>query len=449
MQNENYDGDFEQLTPSMARAMIRTLVRGTTISEGVKFIQTGHEKWILAQRELLEEIGEDGHSDTKFVRGAYGAGKNYFLSVVQYGARQRGWVTSHVECKVDGVQIDRFETLYPQIVFKMVLPNKGIATTGEAKVENPLRLLMEEWAHDQLRQIGIKDGVIARPFDAEVRLYSRLESGVLRSNLSPDFIRASCAFARSLLSRDYEVAYAIGNWVGGLSEKLEIPRRYLQKPTLSKDNDEVVALKPIRKGTAVDAMRGVLWLVRSAGYKGLVLCIDEVEELAKLSSKGRIKRFRPCANTWITLEERAGLAIFACISPHSEMFVGENYFPRYDALATRIQPVGSEINWRAPIVDLDRTPLDNSELLQMANKICRVHRKAYSLGSESGLPEQVSSEIAKKVSELRFRVAKPRLLARVIVDFLERRRLGTIGEFGEISQEINGAATILAKETAV
>jgi hypothetical protein len=446
MENSDCDGDFEQLTPSMARAMIRSLVRGTTISEGVKFIHTGHEKWILAQRELLDEIGEDGHSDTKFVRGAYGAGKSHFLSVVQYGARQTGWVTSHVECKVDGVQIDRFETLYPQIVSKMVLPNKAAAATEGAKVENPLRLLMEEWAHDQLRQVGIKEGTIARPFDTDVRLYSRLESTVLRSNLSPDFIRAMCAFARSLLSRDYEVAYSIGNWVGGLSEKLEIPRRYLQKPTLSKHNGEVVALKPIRKGTAVDAMRGVLWLVRAAGYKGLVLCIDEVEELAKLGSKKRQDQALQALREYVDHAGGEGgfsnFCMYLAATP--EMFVGENYFPRYDALATRIQPVGSEINWRAPIVDLDRTPLDNSQLLQMAHKICGVHRKAYALGSESGLPEQIASEIAKKVSESRFRVAKPRLLARIVVDLLERRRLGTAGDFGDLSQEINRAATTLA-----
>jgi hypothetical protein len=253
------------------------------------------------------------------------------------------------------------------------------------------------------------------------------------------------------LSRDYEVAYSIGNWVGGLSEKLEIPRRYLQKPTLSKDTGEVVALKPIRKGTAVDAMRGVLWLVRAAGYKGLVLCIDEVEELAKLGSKKRQDQALQALREYVDHAGGEGgfsnFCMYLAATP--EMFVGENYFPRYDALATRIQPVGSEINWRAPIVDLDRTPLDNSQLLQMANKICGVHRKAYALGLESGLPKQIALEIAKKVSESRFRVAKPRLLARVVVDLLERRRLGTAGDFGDLSQEINGAATTLAKETAV
>src|SRR5258706_11220027 len=97
------------LTPPLARALIRSLTRGTAIAQGVRYIHVGHSNWLAAQHELLAEIGEDGHSDTKFVRGAYGAGKSHFLSVVQDQARANGWWTSHIECKVDKVQIDRFE----------------------------------------------------------------------------------------------------------------------------------------------------------------------------------------------------------------------------------------------------------------------------------------------------------------------------------------------------
>src|SRR5438046_2743722 len=112
-------GKDSELTPALARALIRGLVRGTTISAGVRHIHVGHTSWLAAQRELLGEIAEDGHADTKFVRGTYGAGKSHFLSMVQDLARVENWATSHIECKVDGVQIDRFETLYPQIVGKL------------------------------------------------------------------------------------------------------------------------------------------------------------------------------------------------------------------------------------------------------------------------------------------------------------------------------------------
>ncbi|MBK7080426.1 MAG: DUF2791 family P-loop domain-containing protein [Betaproteobacteria bacterium] len=59
------------------------------MSQGVRYIHVGHAHWIKAQIELLDEIAEDGESDTKFVRGAYGAGKSHFLSLVQDRARER------------------------------------------------------------------------------------------------------------------------------------------------------------------------------------------------------------------------------------------------------------------------------------------------------------------------------------------------------------------------
>src|SRR5262245_34058567 len=93
----------EGLTPELARALLRSLARGTAISAGARFINVGQERWLAAQLELLDEVSKDGHSETKFVRGAYGSGKSHFLSVVQDHARELNWVTSHVECKLDHV----------------------------------------------------------------------------------------------------------------------------------------------------------------------------------------------------------------------------------------------------------------------------------------------------------------------------------------------------------
>ena len=225
--NEN-NVEFGGLSSLSAKAIIRGLVRGTTIAAGVRFIHVGHERWVAAQRELLLEIADDRHSDTKFVRGAYGAGKSHFLSVIQDMAKSLGWVTSHVECKVDGVQIDRFETLYPRIVSKIAFSEGSEATDSpDAVSTSRLRLLWEKWATEQLKKLGIKDGVVNRPFDTEARLYVHLEATLLRTNLSPDFVRAGCAFVRAQLARDFQTTRTVIDWCGGLPEKAHIPRRSL------------------------------------------------------------------------------------------------------------------------------------------------------------------------------------------------------------------------------
>jgi hypothetical protein len=451
--SEQHGIEPRELSSSSAKAIVRSLVRGTTIAEGVRFIHVGHEKWTAAQRELLLEIADDGHSDTKFVRGAYGAGKSHFLSVIQDIARNLGWVTSHVECKVDGVQIDRFETLYPQIVSKIALPEGTEATADPAAAStNRLRLLLERWAHGQLKKLGIRDGVVSRPFDADARLYIHLEATLLRTNLSPDFIRAGCAFSRAQIARDFDTMRTVSDWCGGLSEKAHIPRRYLERPVMGKDSPGYVTLRPIGKGTAVDAMRGLLWLIRSAGFTGLVLCIDEIEELAKLGSRKRQDQALQALREYVDHAGGDGgfqnLCMYLAATP--EMFEGEDYFPRYDALATRIQSVGPEINWRGPIIDLDRTPLDKRQLEQMAVRICKIHEAAYGTRGEDGLSRKNAETIADTVSEARFRIAKPRLLARVVVDLLERRRQGEDGGGPpDVPGMISRVASKIAKEIAV
>jgi hypothetical protein len=104
-----------------------------------------------------------------------------------------------------------------------------------------------------------------------------------------------------------------------------------------------------------------------------------------------------------------------------DMFEGPQYFPRYDALQTRIQAVGPEINWRAPVIDLDRTPLRPTEMHDVARRIWGVHRAGYP-DSVHAFGEAMLQGFVDAVQESRFRIAKPRLLARLLVDELERAR---------------------------
>lgn len=420
--------ESEGPTSSLARALVRSLTRGTAIAQGVRYIHVGHEQWLAAQHELLEEVAEDGHSETKFVRGAYGAGKSHFLSVVQDRARDTGWMTAHIECKVDNVQIDRFETLYPNIVGKLLAQDILDARTNAADGldVDAVRFLMERWTRSQLRAAGVKENGLTKPFDADDRLYLQFQRGLFKSNLSPDFTRALAAFARASLTEDFETTNAVCRWMQGIAEKARIRTAYLQKPNPTTRSSAITELRPIGKGTAHDAMRGVLWLVRAAGYRGLVLCIDEVEELAKLGTKKRQDQALQALREYVDHAGGEGgyrhLCMYLAATP--EMFEGEQYFPRYDALATRIQPLSPELNWRAPVVDLDRTPLAHEQMREMALRIWRVHQAAYGVPQSGELEPDFVSRLVENIIDTKVRIAKPRLLARVMIDELERTRQG-------------------------
>ncbi len=454
--SQEKDGQVPYQSPPqfLAKALIRSLTRGTAIARGVRYIHVGHDRWLAAQEEMLDEVAEDTHSETKFVRGAYGAGKSHFLAVVQDRARERGWMTSHIECKVDSVQIDRFETLYPKLAAKLLSRDMLEAADSEGDVlpQDPIRYLLDRWTSQQLRAAGVRDEGLTRPFDADNRLYVQFQKGLLQSNLPPEFCRVLVAYSRAYLVRDLETTSAVSRWLRGVDDRCRIPAAYTGRSTTGSAARAAgtVDIRPIGKGTAHDVMRGLLWLVRSAGYQGLVLCIDEVEELAKLGNRKRQDQALQALREYVDHAGGEGgysnLCMYLAATP--DMFEGPDYFPRYDALATRIQPIGSEINWRAPVIDLDRTPLEPAQMREVALGIWRVHRIAYGDEVTRSFGEALIGVVVEKLVDSRLRMARPRLLARVIVDELERARQNGARYEAPVDVEslIGRAASAVARE---
>jgi hypothetical protein len=336
-------------------------------------------------------------------------------------------MTSHIECKVDSVQIDRFETLYPKLTAKLLSREiiEEAHSKGDGLRPDPVRFLLDRWTSGQLRIAGVRSEGITRPFDADNRLYVQFQKGLLQSNLPPEFCRALVAYSRASLARDVETTGAVCRWLGGADEKCRIPASYLQRASLdSSSTSAVVEIRPIGRGSAHDVMRGLLWLIRSSGNAGLVLCIDEVEELAKLGTRKRQDQALQALREYVDHAGGEGGYLNLCmyLAATPEMFEGPDYFPRYDALATRIQPLGPEINWRAPVIDLDRTPLDLAQMKEVAMKIWGVHRAAYGDEPTREFGEPFIDSLVTRLIESRLRMARPRLLARVVVDELERAR---------------------------
>jgi hypothetical protein len=358
-------------------------------------------------------------------------------------------MTSHVECKTDGVQIDRFETLYSKLVNKLTA-EPFIKQDDPQNAPNVIRELLDSWCNSLLKKIGINLDGIARPFNAEERAYAELNRGLLRTNLPPEFTRALATYVRATLSDDYDARLTISNWLQGADGRFKLPDHYVSKPVVGpRRSSSTFELKPVGKGTARELMRGILWLVRANGFKGLLLCIDEVEEIAKLGSRRREDQALQALRDFVdNAGSEVGFHHFCMyLAATPPMFDNADYFPRYDALATRIQPIGPEINWRAPVVDLDRTPLSQAEMLAMARRIHAVHQAAYGLDATSGLSGETVEAFVSEVNHSRFRIAKPRLLARFLVDQMERARQNqAVVDSKGITQAIQNTAEKILKE---
>lgn len=416
----------------IARMLARSLLTGTPVVDGVRFIHVGHARWLDAQVELLRELAEDSDSDVFFVRGAYGAGKTHFLACVQDRAQEEGWATAHIECRRDRAELDKFETVYPRIIYKLrsrrMLQEAG-RDEDPAEIDGG-RWFLDHWAKRLLAEAGHSEGPVRRTLEVEERLYSLLQERIVQRNLPGNLQTALCAYARARLTGNAEVRNELVAWFRGEFRHVGIPATLLQRPGLagrgpvSTQAVRSVDLPPVTRSTSLEVLRGMLWVIRQTGHSGLVLCIDEIEEIANLRPQ---KRQDQCFQVLREFVDNADgdlglryLCTYFAATP--EMFDSERYFRRYDALATRIEPVGDTINWRSPVIDLDRTPLADHELRTLAYKIRDVHAIAHDRNSAEIFTDTVLDNLVGVVCAARYRVAKPRLLCRVVISELERAR---------------------------
>jgi hypothetical protein len=423
---------MDNLSQRAARALVKSLQRGTIRPGGAKFLHRGHENWIGAQVEELKEIEVDGGAVVHFVRGAYGEGKTHFLYYLEELARGQGWATAHLECRRDNVELDRFETIYPSIIQKLRL-FPDVLDNEEEGTEDPTRKLLDLWAKGLLEEVGyVRQGVV-RPFEAEMKLFELLQERVMLRNLPGDLQTVLCAYPRAVLQGDSTAQVDLIAWMKAEDRKIHVPLSLLSMPGQRVNAPGVnprlvgaVTIRPISSATSLSIFRGIVWLLSRCGFKGLILAIDEVEQIARLRPAIRLERALQTLREFVdNTDGDVGfqrVAIYFAATPN--IFDDEKYFRSYDALATRIEPVSDEVNWRAPVINLEMTMLTRDDLQWVASRIRWVYDRAYGTEATSGITDVHLSEIVTAVDNSRYRIAKPRLLCRLVVDQLDRARQG-------------------------
>jgi BREX system ATP-binding protein BrxC/D len=174
--------------------------------------------------------------------------------------------------------------------------------------------------------------------------------------------------------------------------------------------------------------------------------VDEVEQIARLRTYMNRDRALQTLREFVdNTDGDIGLqyiALYFAATP--AMFDDEKYFRSYDALATRIEPVSKEINWRSPVIDLEKTMLSRKQLSWVASRIRWIYGLAYGSTVSNGLSATELENLVDVVDQSRYRVAKPRLLCRVVMDALDRLRQG--GTIGKAEQMVSDTAAALARD---
>ena len=253
---------------SEAEHIFQKLRVGAVPERGLHAYAVGIDR---ARDELtrLLKLAGSGEGIVKFLRGGYGCGKTFMTRVAILEAQTQGFATSFVVVSDNDFHFHRFDVLYRKVV-------EALSTT--ACPRGALNDIIDRWiarVEDALIAGGASDSDPG--FDEKVakRLGEELESK--HDRVPEDLKRALRAIFEAKQKGRLAEASALVSWLSGSTHVAAAEKR----PAGIKGN--------IEGPQALDFLRGILEITKAAGYKGLVIAIDELETVLRMRKDIRQK----------------------------------------------------------------------------------------------------------------------------------------------------------------
>jgi hypothetical protein len=347
---------------------------GTAPRDGCRMFGVGYDDAFgRITRTFVERRFRNGGSSVKYVVGPFGSGKTHFVRQLCELARDRGCVTGEVKLTRD---VDMTKTL---IVYRQIAqevrppdhPERGIGSLLRACLTNVRASAADEIAGRELAVGWI--------------------GGLVHQNLASEaFARVASVGLEALLVEDGERFEFARRWLGG-----EIGNREITKPL------GVDRTSQAEEGVfAARMLLSLFQLVRSSGFRGTVLALDEAEQGMAVNQQSLNYIFsvmQSSINYMTDLDDGAALVVYAITPSVRERM---DAFP---ALQQRLEanPSFFEGNDYAPIIDLTRRDDPEEELRQIGEKLTTL------FVAQEGLPEGESEAgLRAEVRDIAVRVAR-------------------------------------------
>lgn len=394
---------LEQLKPFEARAIIEDLRKGSVPIDYVPFFSVGRQNWLKFIEEDLDNYIAEGGAKVRFINGDYGDGKTHFMSVIRHLALEKKFAVSFVVLTRE-VPIHKFEIVYQTIVRQLCGSFEGVG----------IRQFVDDWV-ENLKANLTDDAPL------EEQLFSVGESLRALSGMDLNFANALIGLAdnrlRPLEAGEDEEARAYHR---------EILYQWFEGARVSKRE-----LKPFQIFEALDKtnskrfLTSLIVFLRHLNYKGLVLLMDELETVIAQSTTIRNASYENVRLLIDNAEQASYLHIFMSIIP--DVTLSEKGFKSYDALWSRVRSIGESkrLNYRSVLVDLHRTPLETSELVNLGLSLKRIHELSYRWDAQEHVGEDLLNKmcVAQKRMGL---LSEVRLYIKQVIRILDMAEQGVL-----------------------
>jgi len=348
----------------------------------------------------LLDMAASGEGVFKFLRGGYGCGKTFMARLSVLDAQEKGFVTSFVVVSDNDLHFHRFDELYRKVVQELGTSSCPRGALGD---------IIDRWVAKVEANL-IDGGADESAPDFDTRVQTRIEEEItsLTGGKAPeDLGRVLRAIFALKQQGKIAEAGALLSWLSG-SENVAASAK------------KAAGIKgDITSSDALNYLHGILEIVKAAGYKGLVIVIDEAETILRMRSDSRGKSLNGIRQIIDAADRYRGLLWVFTGTP--DFFDKPRGVAGLPPLHARIQFLeqGGMVNLRQPQLQL--SPFTKGRLKEVALKLRQLYPAADRARLEAKVSPAFIEQLIAQVSEgFRGDVGVvPRQFLRRLVDILD------------------------------
>ena len=240
-------------------AIIQSLKAGVTPKIGIQYIQVGRVNELKAMIQDIQRI-EDGGAAFRLIIGDYGSGKTFFMSVVRAIALERKFVTLHADLSPDRrlhATGGQAKNLYSELMKNMSTRNKPDG--------NALTSVVEKFITQVQKEAESNDYSVEKVIHKRLTAISEMVGGY-------DFAKVIEIYWKASEDDNEHLKACAIKWLRAEYSTKTDARNDLGVRTIISD------------AFFYDALKIMSLFVRQAGYSGLLVNLDEMVNLYKLSN---------------------------------------------------------------------------------------------------------------------------------------------------------------------
>jgi len=342
---------------------------GVVPDQGLDAFAVGIEKHRDELHRQLE-LAASGTGCFKFLRGGYGCGKTFMARLAVLDALQRGFAASFVVVSDNDLHFHKFDELY-----RKVMQELSTAWCEKAAMAD----ILDRWI------AGIEEALVSAGVDEEApdfddRVRVRLEQDLASKTggkVPEDMVRVLRTVFTLKQEGRLADAGALLSWLSG-------------SRNVASSVKKLAGVKgDIGSNESLDYLHGILEIVKAAGYKGLVIVIDEAETILRMKRDVREKSLNGIRQILDASDRFPGLVWIFTGTP--DFFDTQRGVAGLPPLSDRIRFQEREgfVNLRQPQLQLK--PFDRERLSQVALKL----RELYPARDPVELRRKVSPEVIR------------------------------------------------------